>query len=128
MRIHSVAVLFVTLASLLLTGCVETVDGRHRAGVPFIKDRIEGSYNRPATEVLAAAREVLKQQGSLTSEDNVRSSLQGVVEKANIWMAVTSVEKGSRLVVQARRNGIADLELAAHLEKSVGIRLASVAR
>jgi hypothetical protein len=116
------------MASLLLTGCVETVDGRHRAGVPFMTDRIEGSYNRSATEVMAAARDVLKQQGSLTSEDNVRNSLQGVVEKANIWMAVTPVEKGSRLVVQARRNGVPDLELAAHLEKSVGIRLASGAR
>jgi len=129
MRTHFVAALFVAMASLVLTGCVETVDGRHRAGVPFMRDRFEAKYDRAAADVMAAAREVLRHQGSLTSEDSVRNSLQGVVEKANIWIAVEPIEKNvSRVVVQARRNGVPDVSLAAHLEKSIGIRLTSGGR
>ncbi|MFM1768232.1 MAG: hypothetical protein RJA22_761 [Verrucomicrobiota bacterium] len=115
--------------TLLVTGCVETVDGRHRAGLPFQRDRIEGRYERPAADVMAAAREVLRQQGNLTSEDNVRSSMQGVVEKANVWIAVEAIDKGvTRVIVQARKNGVADVELAAHLEKAIAVRLASGTR
>lgn len=115
--------------TLVLSGCVETVDGRHRAGMPFMKDRIEGRYERPAADVMGAARDVLRQQGNLTSEDTVRSSLQGVVEKANVWIAVDAIEKGvSRVVVQARRNGVPDVELAAHLEKSIAVRLSGGSR
>ncbi|GIX50517.1 MAG: hypothetical protein KatS3mg132_711 [Limisphaera sp.] len=37
--------------ALVVCGCVGTLDGRHRAGVPFVKDSVEGRYERPVERV-----------------------------------------------------------------------------
>ena len=115
-----------SVLGLALTGCVETVDGRHRAGMPFQKDRIEGRYERPATEIYTAAKDVIKRQGAITSEDSVRNSIQGVVDEHNVWVAVEAVDgKTSRVIVQARKSGLANADLAAYLEKEIAVRLAT---
>ena len=40
--------------SIFISGCVNTVDGRRRAGVPFTKDRVEGLYPRTTQEIWSA--------------------------------------------------------------------------
>lgn len=126
MKLKWISLITLAVGLAALTGCVETVDGRHRAGMPLQKDRVEGRYERPLAEVFTAAQDVLKFHGTITSEDTVRSSLQGVVEGRNIWIAVEPVDKRiSRILVQARKSGLGDLDLAAYLEKEIAVRLAT---
>lgn len=127
MKLNWIFAIVTCLAAAIVTGCVNTVDGRTRGGIPFQKDRIEGRYERPPSDLLIAAKDVLKYHGTLTSEDAIRSSIQGNVDERQIWVMVEPVDnKISRVVVQARKkSGFADLELAAYLEKEIAVRLAT---
>jgi len=117
---------FSLCCALLVTGCVETVDGRHRAGMPFQKDRTEGRYERTPAELMAAAREVVKRHGTISSDDTVRNTIQGIVDGHNIWIVVEAVDtKVSRILVQARKSGLANIELASFLDKEIAVRLAT---
>ena len=120
-------VLLACVFSLFLNGCVDTVDGRHRAGMPFQKDRAEGRYARPTADLWVAAKDVLKYHGTINSEDLARQSLQGNVDERNIWITVSAVDaKVSQVLVQARsKGGFADYQMAAYLEKEIAVRLAS---
>ncbi|MEY2408858.1 MAG: hypothetical protein QOF48_1528 [Verrucomicrobiota bacterium] len=112
---------------MVFSGCVDTVDGRHRAGVPFQRDRAEGRYTRPASDLWAAAKDVLKYHGTINSEDLARQSLQGNVDERHIWITVSAVDPTiSQVLVQARsKGGLADYQMAAYLEKEIAVRLAS---
>lgn len=115
------------VSALFLNGCVDTVDGRHRAGLPFQKDRAEGRYARPTADLWAAAKDVLKYHGTINSEDISRQSLQGNVDERNIWITIGAVDASvSQVIVQARsKGGFADYQMAAYLEKEIAVRLAS---
>lgn len=108
-----------------LTGCYKTQEGSYRAGVPFSKDTMEGRYERPATQVLVAARETLQFNGALTGENTSTGVLTGKVNDRTVYIKVDEVEpRVSRIRVQARRgNGRGDLNLAAELDKQVALRL-----
>ena len=111
---------------LWLTGCVSTVDGRHRAGVPFIKDEVEGRYERPVLECWAAAKDVLAFNGQLTSEDHQRSTLQATVNQGNVWVKVEPLDqKVTRVIIQTRKSGGTDRQLAAEIKSQIAIRLAT---
>jgi hypothetical protein len=120
------AVAFAT-SCLFVAGCVDTVDGRHRAGMPFQRDRAEGRYQRPPADIWAAAKDVLKYHGTISSEDVTRQSLQGNVDERNIWISVAPLDATmSQVLVQARtKGGFADYEMATYLEKEIAVRLAS---
>ena len=115
------------LAAGVLTGCVDTVDGRHRAGMPLQKDRDEAQYPRPMTDVWTAAKDVINYHGRLNSVDTERQSLQGNVDERHIWISVNTVDdKLSRVIVQARtKGGFADMQMASYLQREIAVRLAS---
>ena len=127
MKLKCVLAPLACVVVLLLNGCVGTVDGRHRGGMPFQSDRIEGRYARPTADLWAAARDVLKFHGAINSEDVVRQSLQGNVDERNIWITISAVDANvSQVIVQARtKSGFADYHLAIYLEKEIAVRLAS---
>lgn len=127
MRMNWILLAGAVLASGLLTGCVETLDGRHRAGVPWASDRITARYDRTPAECWAAAIDVIKFQGTLTSEDTLRSVLQGVVDERNVWVLVNPYDgKSTQVIVQARtKAGGTDLKLAAYIDKEIAIRIAT---
>ena len=127
MKLKWIAVVFACVSVLLLSGCVDTVDGRHKAGMPFQRDRAEGRYPRPPADLWTAAKDVLKFHGTISSEDIARQSLQGNVDERTIWISVSPVDANiSQVLVQARtKGGFADFEMATYLEKEIGIRLAS---
>ena len=127
MKLKWIAVFVASVSSLLLQGCVGTLDGRHRGGVPFQRDRAEGRYQRPAADLWTAAQDVLKYHGKVNSVDTARQSLQGNVDERNVWMSVTALDGNlSQVVVQARsKAGLADYQMAAYLEKEIAVRLAS---
>jgi hypothetical protein len=107
------------------TGCVSTVDGRTRGGVPFSKDRLESRYERPLEVVVSAARETLKFNGTLSSEDVINHVLTAKIDTRTVWVKVDEVEpKITRVVTQARgKGGGADIYLAAEIDKQIALRL-----
>lgn len=113
--------------ALGLSGCVENLDGRRSAGVPFVKDRVEGRYERSPAELWTASKDVLKYQGTLLSEDTLKNVLEASVDERRIWIKVEEFDtKTSRVLVQARtKGGVADMEMAAFIDKQIAVRLAS---
>lgn len=118
-------------AALLGAGCVGTVDGRHRAGVPFVKDKIEGRYERSPDQVFAAAREVVRFNGTLVRESTVLGGtntvrvLEGKVNQRSVWVRVEPVDaKVTSVLVQVRtKGGRKDINLTHELEKQIALQL-----
>ena len=122
----------ILLPAFLLAGCVGTVSDRKTAAVPFVKDKVEGRYERSQQEVYEAAKFVLAQNGTLQNEvtlhqnDAVALALEGRVNQRRIWIRVEPVdEMVTSIVVQARTSaGGTDRNLAFELEKQVALQLA----
>jgi len=110
-----------------LTGCVGTVDGRHRMGMPLVNDRITASYERAPQEIWTAAKDVISYNGVLTSEDVLKATLEGAVDARKVWIKVEPVDtKVTRVVVQVRsKAGGTDVALAGELDKQIALRLAT---
>ncbi len=114
----------------LLVGCVSTVNERTTAGMPFVKDKIEGRYERPVTQVFEAAKEVVKDKGVLVREGTLYSTnevktVEGRINQRNVWIRVTAVDpKVTSVLVQARTSGGgADVDLAAQVDKEIALKL-----
>jgi hypothetical protein len=125
--------LFVSLigASLIGVGCVPTVTGRNTGGVPFIKDRVEGNYERPLDQVYEAAKEVVKFNGALVNESilhtetNMVKTVEGKVNQRTVWVRVEARDpKVTGVLVQTRTSGgLSDIDLAHEIEKQIALKL-----
>ncbi|HUR45076.1 MAG TPA: DUF3568 family protein [Candidatus Saccharimonadales bacterium] len=115
------------ITALLISGCVNTVDGRREVGVPFVKDQVQGRYPRPIKEVWTSSRDVLGFNGALTSEDFLRGTMEATVDTKSVWVKVETLDPNlTQITVQVRtRNGGTDVELARELDKEIAIRLAT---
>ena len=113
--------------ALLISGCVNTVDGRREVGVPFVKDQVQGRYPRPVKEVWASSKDVLGFNGTLTSEDFLRGTMEATIDTKSVWVKVETLDPNlTQITVQVRtRNGGTDVELARELDKEIAIRLAT---
>ncbi len=127
MKLNRIFLLTLAVATLGLAGCVETIDGRHRAGVPLTRDRVEGRYDRTPAELWTAAKDVLKHQGTLLGEDTLKNVLEASVDERRVWVRIEEFDtKTSRILVQARtKGGGADMEMAAFIDKQIAVRLAT---
>lgn len=129
MRTTIFAVLLVAL--VLGAGCVDTVSGRKRAGVPFIKDQVQGQYERPANQVYDAALAVIKFNGILLNETILHSettevkTVEGKINQTTVWVRVDPLDKNlTGVVVQTRtKGGGSDLDLAHEIEKQIAVKL-----
>jgi hypothetical protein len=112
------------LAASVLVGCVSTLDGRHQVGVPFVKDRVEGRYERPVLDCWTAAKDVLNSNGRIYSEDHLKSTLEASVNERTVWVRVEPLDqKVTRVIVQARGGG--SIDLASEIKSQIAIRLAT---
>lgn len=123
------------LIALVTTGCVSTVAGGKAGGVPFIKDRIEAKYDRPAEEVFQAAKEVIAKNGVLVKEgilhgqtnavNGIVRAIEGNVNETRVWVSVAQVDpRISAVAVQTRtKNGGTDIDLAASIDKQIALKL-----
>jgi len=126
---------FTSVAVLALVafvvGCVNTVSGRKTAAVPFLKDRVQGRYERPVEEVFTAAKEVIKVNGTLLNESTLHTStnsvrvLEGKVNQRSVWVRVEEIDpKVSGVTVQVRNKaGGKDTDLTHELEKQIALKL-----
>jgi hypothetical protein len=113
----------------LFAGCVETVDGRSEAGVPFIKDKVVGRYERSVPQLLEAGKYVLNFNGKLTAENTLNHSLEGQVNQVTVWLRVDEIDAAkpvSQITVQTRtKSRVADIDLAHDIEKQIAVYLAA---
>ena len=125
MKTKFIELLAICGLTVLIGGCVNTVDGRKSAGVPFVKDKIDSRYERPVAQVFGAAKEVLAFNGVLTSENTINNSLEAKVNTRTVWVRVDKTdEKVTRVLVQARtKGGAADIDLAHEIEKQIALKL-----
>ena len=121
MKKNAFALVAVVCLATLLGGCVSTVDGRSRAGFPIATDTKESSYERPVDQIFAAAKDVLKLNGTLVSENTINHSLEAKIDTRTVWVAVDEIEpKISRVRVQARtKGGLGDIDLASEIDKQI---------
>jgi len=128
MKLNWILPLLLALAALFFSGCVETLDNRHRATWnPVAKDRVEGRYDRPPLEIWSAAKDVLKHQGTLVSEDTLKNVLQASVDERTVWVKIDEFDaKATRVLVQSQtKGGLPDLEMAGYIKEQIAIRLAT---
>jgi hypothetical protein len=119
------------IVAFVVAGCVDTVGGGRTAGLPLIKDRVEGRYERPLNQVFEAAKDVIKFNGTLLSETTLHTetnevkTVEGKVNQRTVWVRVEGVDpKVTGVAVQARTpGGGADVELAHELEKQIALKL-----
>ena len=113
--------------AVLLAGCVNTIDGRNAMGVPLVKDSVSARYPRSPLEIWAAAKDVLAHDGTLFSEDTLRSTLEASVDTKTVWVKVEPVDQQlTKVTVQVRtKSGGADVGLAAQIDKEIALRLVS---
>lgn len=119
------------LAVLVAVGCVRNVSGGHTAGVPFVKDKIEGRYERPVDQVFEAAKAVVAEHGVLNNESilhgetNTVKTLVGKVNTRNVFVRVQAVDpKITSVQVQTRiPGGGSDMDLAHQIEKQIALKL-----
>ena len=112
-------------------GCISTVDQRKTAGVPFIKDRVEGRYERTVDQVTQAAKQVVSSNGVLVNEStlydqtNAVKTVEGKVNQRNVWVRIEAVDpKVTQVTVQTRTpGGGSDIDLAHELEKQIALKL-----
>ncbi len=122
-----------TIATLAFLGCVETVSDRKTVGMPYVKDTIEGRYERPLDQVHQAALDVIKFNGTLVnesiihSETNTVKTVEGRINQRNVWVRVEQVDpKVTSVKVQTRTPGGApDIDLAHQVEKEIALKLVS---
>jgi hypothetical protein len=131
MKTPFLALLAITGLAALSVSCVGTVGGRTTAGVPFVKDKVEGRYERPLDEVFTAAKEVIKFNGTLGTESvlhgqtNLVKTVEGKVNQRSVWVRVEQLDpKVTGVVVQTRtKGGGSDIDLAHELEKQIALKL-----
>ena len=128
MRLKWILLLTLAVTALGLSGCVETLDNRHRATWnPVAKDRVEGRYDRTPAEIWAATKDVMKHQGVLVSEDTLKNVLEASVDERTVWVKIDEFDtKTTRVLVQAHtKGGVPDLEMAGFIKEQIAIRLAT---
>jgi len=118
-------------AAILAIGCVSTVSGGKTGGVPFIKDSVEGRYERSVDEVFTAAKDVITNDGVLVNESilhtetNMVKTAEGKINQRSVWVRVEAVDpKVTSIAVQTRTSaGGSDLDLAHQVEKEIALKL-----
>ena len=123
----------ITAVTAAATGCVHTVDGNSHMGDPISKDRVEGRYERTVSQLVDAARAVIKFNGQLVSDNSVNNSLTARINQTTVWIKVDEIDSAkpvSRVVVQARGSGgTTDLHLKSGFLKkltNLGVGIAGV--
>jgi hypothetical protein len=115
---------------LIGAGCVSTVNERTTGGMPFVKDKVQGRYEKSVDQLFTAAKEVIKENGILMNEStlyrtNAVRTVEGKVNQRSVWVRIEAIDpKVTEVTVQTRTpGGGADIYLAHELEKQIALKL-----
>jgi hypothetical protein len=116
----------VALGMLLLVSaaCHTTLEGKLKPGLPG-KDTLVSRYEVPYQRVYEAAKAVIKENGTLTNDDQVTKVLRGKVDNKHVWVKLDDSEPRITTVsVEVRSGGGApDVDLASEIDKLIYGRL-----
>ena len=105
--------------SLLAAGCVSTPKDDLVFGLPG-KDKIVSRYEKSYDQVKTAAITVLKRNGTLVGDDLVRKVLEARIDTAKVYVSLDDSEpKITKVTVQVRRGGMADIDMASEVDKQI---------
>lgn len=109
---------------MVLAACHTTLEGRLKPGFPG-KDTIVSRYEAKFDDVYEAAKLVLKDSGTLISDDRVSNTLRARVDNNTVWVKLDANEPGIITVsVEARTSGgAAHVDLASEIDKRIYGRL-----
>lgn len=109
---------------LMVGACHTTLEGRLKPGLPG-KDTIVSRYEVPFDQVYEAAKAVLKDSGTLVSDDQVSKVLRAKVDTNTVWVKLDDSEpRITTMSVEARTSGgAAHVELASEIDKRIYGRL-----
>lgn len=118
-------------ALILGAGCVGTVNDRSTAAVPFVKDKLEGRYERSVPQVFEATKTVLGQMGTVSREatsyaqTNAVRVVEAKVNKRAVWVRIQAVDPNvTAVIVQARTSGGGtDMNLVHEIDKRIALQL-----
>jgi hypothetical protein len=115
------------VAAFGVTGCVGTLDGRDKWGVPLRKDSISSRYERTVPQALAAARVVLGRLGQIFADDSVMLTVSARVTERYVYVRASELDpKTVQVDVQVRtKAGGTDLDLTAEIQKQIALQLAA---
>ena len=121
------------VATLAVTGCVQTVSDTDTFALTPGRDSVSGRYQRSVDQVYQAAKTVISRDGVMVKEyvpheyTNTVLQLQGRVNDRNVWVRVEQVDpRVSQVDVEARsKYGTADVDLVHELEKEIALELAA---
>lgn len=123
------ALLLVGSLGSFLTGCVNTIDGNTRWGVPAVRDKIESRYERPVETIYEASKVVLIRLGKLNVADEIGKVLEAKVDAKTVYVRVTpdvAEPTISVVTVQVRgKSGGGDLDLASEVDKQIALQLSA---
>jgi hypothetical protein len=125
MRTKLFALVGLSCLLALLAGCVSTIDGRHQAGVPGVKDTITSRYERPVEPIFAAAKKVLADMGTLYGENTITKTLEAKINTRTVWVRIEEADpKVSKVTVQVRtKGGGSDIDLTSEVDKRIALQL-----
>lgn len=127
MKLNSLRVVAAVFALFLVSGCYSAGERSHATWAPVGTgtDRVESRYERPVEQIFAAAKEVLRFNGTLYGENTISHNLEAKVDTRTVWVTVDEVEpKISRVIVVARKKStLPDIALAAEIDKQIALRL-----
>ena len=119
---------------VLVAGCVSTVNDRHTAAVPFVKDKFEGRYERTRGPGLCrcaggdqSSTAPIARESIINPGPNQVKTIEAKVNGRSVWVRVEAVDpKVTSVTVQVRTSGGgSDLELTQELQKQIAIKLAT---
>ena len=122
----------IALGTLIVAaGCVSTVNDGKTAGVPFVKDKLENRYERPAEQTYKASVDVMHRLGTIARESvinpgtNEVKTIEGKVNERKVWVRVQAVDPTvTSVTVQARTSGgAADILLTHDIATQIALKL-----
>src|SRR5437764_5970862 len=79
------------ITAFLGSGCATSVDGRMTPGFSFVKDSVEGRYEKPVLDAWTAAKDVLNYNGRVYSEDVMKSTIEHSLNQPTVWVKVEPI-------------------------------------
>ena len=119
---------FLVCAFVLVTaGCVSTVDGGSKAGMPLTKDTIVNQFKRPMDQTVLATRAVLSREGKLVVDNIAANAFQATIGKANVWVKLDMLgPQLTKVSVQARSGATGDIDMASDLSTKIAVQLTQI--
>ena len=112
--------------ALLAGGCVGTLDGHSKAGLPGSNHQFASRYERSIAQVSAATETVLARDGKVLGHDVINNVFHAKVNERDVFVKIQDVDgKVTQVTVQVRNSMVGDVDLASDIKTKIALQLAA---